>query len=131
MKSLQTAAMAQAEAAWLADRVHAIGAVPTTPAKPYLTVGVASGSAQSYSLNEAHGTRTHRLVVMAVGTTATEVGFAVEKADAAFLDRSLTVTGIDCGPISVESSSPIIRDPDDNGLLVCTVVYTFTTGAHP
>jgi hypothetical protein len=122
MRELSAAAIARVQVVWTQGRVYEVGSVPATPVTPYLMLSVGSGSGENYTLDEElPGTRSHRLAVQAVGKTADEVEFAVEKADAAFLGTRLDA---DCTPLHPEVSSPIFRDPDAGGLLTCTVTYT-------
>lgn len=128
MKALQVAAVARAEAVWNAAQVHEIGGVPDSPTTPYLAVSVTGpgpgGSARSGGSNG--GSAMHRTVVQAVGRTAGEVAFAVEKATAAFVGHRLTVAGSRCtAPRDPEVASPVIRDPDAGGLLTCTLTFPF------
>ena len=129
MDAFQDAAVAAAVAAWRVEQVHEVGKVPATPQMPYLVMSVSSGSVENYLLSADHGSRSYRIVAQAVGKTASEVAFAVEKVDEAYLDKSLTVAGFDCSPCRPEVSSPVIRDPDGGSLLSATVTYTFT--AYP
>lgn len=130
MRAFAAAALAAYEAAWTPERVHRAGEVPTPPPPgAYGVLSVSSGSAENYRACGAHGSRSYRIVVQAVGKDVDEVGFAVDKADAAFLDKRLTVAGYDTTPARPEVSSPIIRDPDGGVLLSATLTYTFT--AYP
>lgn len=127
MRAFNTAAVTKAEGTWTADRVHKAGAVPPTPPTPYMVVAVTSGAPENYRNSGQSGSRKSRIVVQAVGATYDEVAFAVEKADSAFEDKSLTVTGFDCGPCTGDDrvASPVIRDPDAEQFLTCTVIYPF------
>lgn len=129
MKAENDAALARLEAVWNPAQVHAIGAVPVSPVTPYAAVSVSSGSAENYRLCGAHGSRSYRIVVQAVGKSISEIGNPIEAADTAFLDTKLAIAGFDTTPAQVEVSSPIIRDPDAGGLLSCTLTYTFA--AYP
>ncbi|HET6816885.1 MAG TPA: hypothetical protein VFH66_06625 [Mycobacteriales bacterium] len=129
MQDLNTAALAKARAAWNAAQVHAVGKVPDNPTTPYLVGSVSSGASVSPRLSGEHGGRPYRIVWQAVGRTLDEVTFAADKADAAFLDQALSVTGQDCTLCEPEVTSPVIRDPDGGALLTCTLTYTFT--AYP
>lgn len=126
MSVFGAAAIAAARAAWITERVHEVGKVPATPATPYLVMSVSTGSAENYSLAAEHGSRSYRVVVQAIGASDGEVGFAVDKAESAFLDNRLTVAGFDTTPCAPEVSSQIIRDPDGGALLSMTLTYTFT-----
>lgn len=124
MKALNDAALSRAQAFWNANQVHKAGSVPASPVTPYLVISVGSGSGESYTLEETGpGTRSHRLVAQAIGRTLDELGFAVDKADGAFVGVRLTEATTTCRP---EVSSPVFRDPDAGALLVCTLTYTFT-----
>lgn len=124
MRHLQAAALTRGRAAWNSNQVHQVGAVPASPSTPYYVVSVGSGGGDTYTLDETEpGTRPYRVAVVAVGKTAAEVGFAVEKADAAFVGHRLTP---ECTPARAEVSTPVIRDPDGGALLVCTLTYTTT-----
>ena len=125
MRALNAAAVARAEAVWIAERVHEIGEVPDSPATPYVAISASAGSTENHRNDGTHGSRGHRIVAQAVGRTVGEVGFAVEKAEAAFLDHRLAVPGFDTTPATVEVASPIIRDPDAGAYLLCTLTFTF------
>lgn len=127
MKAFNTAAVTRAKSVWLADRVHKLGAVPATPATPYLIVSVTSQRPDNVRGDGDHGSAGYRAIAQAVGRTYDEVAFAVEKSDVAFLEGALVVPGYDVTPVAGDElvSSPVIRDPDDNGLLTCTVIYPF------
>lgn len=111
--------------------MYPLGDVPELPGTPYVVLSVDSGTPGNYRLNVEHGSKAYRIVTQAVGRTLREVGFAVEKLDAAFEDRRLIVAGFDTTPAAGDErvSSPVIRDPDAGGLLTCTVLYPFT--AYP
>ncbi|WP_159540865.1 hypothetical protein [Aeromicrobium sp. 9AM] len=121
--------MAALVAAWRPESVFAGGEVPLAPSTPYNVVSASSGSAENYSLSAQFGSRSYRIAVQAFGETAGEVDFAVAKADAAFLDKKLTVTGWDLTTAQVEAASPLLRDTDIGELLYKTVTYTLT--AYP
>lgn len=128
MKAIHAAALARAEAVWNATQVHEIGGVPASPVTPYLALSVTGpgpgGSARSGGSNG--GAAVHRTVVQAVGRTAGEVAFAVEKATAAFVGHRLVVAGKrTTAPRDAEVASPVIRDPDAGGLLTCTLTFPF------
>lgn len=112
-----------------ADLVHRPGEVGDNPATGYAVVSVSSGSAENYALCGSHGSRGYRIVVQAVGKDVDEVAYVVDKADAAFLDHRLTVTGYDTTPARSEIASPIIRDPDAGVYLTCTLTFTFNAFA--
>ena len=126
MKAENVAALAKARAAWNLSQVWPTGGVPSTPTTPYLAVSVTSGAPENYRAR-FHGSKKHYIVVQAVGKTIDEVAFAVDKADAAFEDKALTVAGLDCTESGGEDrvASTVIRDPDAGGLLTCTVLYPF------
>lgn len=127
MRAFAAAALAAYEAAWAPERVHRAGEVPTPPPPgAYGVVSVSSGSAENYrSGATSAGSRSQRVVVQCVGKSVDEVGFAVEKADAAYRDKKLAVAGYRCTPCHPEVSSPVIRDPDGGAFLTCTLTYTF------
>jgi hypothetical protein len=129
VRALQAAAVARLEAVWLADRVHDVGDVPGSPATPYVVVSASAGMAENHLNCGTHGSKAHRVIVQCVGATAAEVGFALEKADAAFQDHALVITGYDTTPATAELEANVIRDPDGGALLVVTQTYTFA--AYP
>ena len=126
---VQKSAVAALVAAWRPQSVFAGGEVPAKPSTPYNVVSASSGSAENYRLSAQFGSRSYRIAVQAFGDTAAEVDFAVAKADAAFLDQKLAVTGWDLTPARVEGASPLLRDTDIGELLYKTVTYTLT--AYP
>jgi hypothetical protein len=121
-----TAALAAARAAWNSTQVWPVGGVPSTPTTPYLVVSVTAGAPGNYRAR-FHGSKKHYIVVQAVGKTVGEVSRAVDKADAAFEDKALTISGFQCTETNGEerTASPVIRDPDGGVLLTCTVLYPF------
>lgn len=129
MATVQKAALAALVAAWRSEQVYELGEVPKHVSTPYAVVSASSGSAENYRLSAQYGSRSYRLVVQAFGDTASEVDFAVAKADTAFLDRKLTVTGMDLTPAQIEAASPLLRDTDIGEVLFKTVTYTTT--AYP
>lgn len=129
MEAIEAAAFDALVAAWRPELVFETGDVPTTAPSPHIAMSTSSGSAENYRLSAQHGSRSYRTVVQAFGKTASEVAFAVDKADSAFLDQRLVVAGFDCTPAQVEVASPLLTDPDDNVWLYKTLTYTFT--AYP
>jgi hypothetical protein len=131
VREFQAAAEARLAAVWMSARVHPIGGVPASPATPYAAVGVDSPSYTNGNLAAQAGGQRHTIAVQVVGANKAEVDFGAEKAAAAFVEHSLAVAGFDCAPPNPEDvvSSPVIRDPDAGGVLVCTVLYPFT--AYP
>lgn len=125
MALLNAGAVSLAEDAWRPDRVHKIGDVPKNPATPYLAVSVSSGLADNRRNGGGYGSKSYRVTAMAVGRNADEVAYAADKAEAAFLERSIPAPDHDTTPAESEVSSPIIRDPDAGGLLSVTLTYTF------
>lgn len=128
MKAQQAAAVAALEATWNAAQVHDVGSVPASPTTPYAVVSVDSGTPGNYRAAQ-HGSKAYRIAVQCFGKDVSEVGFAVEKAESAFLDKRLTITGYDATPCATEVSSPIYRDPDAGVLLLSTLTFTFS--AYP
>lgn len=128
MRDLNAAALARATSTWPDGRVYLLGEVPPSPVTPYVVLSVGSGAPSGYTLDVTHGLKLHRLVAQGFGRTIAEVGFAVEKIDAAFTDHVLTVAGSECGPMAGDErvASPVTRDPDVDGLLGCTVLLPFT-----
>ena len=129
MRDFNDAAKARLGSVWNANQSYLPGEVGDSPATPYGIVSVSTGMGTAYRLTADHGALSMRIVVQSIGRDAEEVGFAVEKADAAFLDQRLSVSGYDCTPALAEASSQIIRDPDGGVLLSVTQTYTFT--AYP
>ena len=129
MREFNAAALAALEAVIPAARVHRVGEVPAEPVTGYAVVSVSSGSAENYRNCGEHGSRSYRIVVQAIGKTIDEVAWVVDKADAAFLDKRLALTGYDTTPAAAEVASPVIRDPDAGAYLSVTLTYTFT--AYP
>lgn len=129
MKAENTAALAALKAAWNPAQVHEVGKVPATPVTPYAVPSVGSGAAGNYSLAAEHGTKSYRIAVQVFGKSVGEVGALVDVVDNTFLDKALSVPGYDTTPSAGEVSSPIIRDPDGGGLLMCLLTYTFTATA--
>lgn len=125
MRAFTTAAVARAEAVWNAAQVHEVGGVPDVPTTPYVVISVSGGAAANHRLSGEHGSKARRIIVMCVGKSASEVGFALEKADAAFQDHRLVVTGYDTTLATAELEANIARDPDGGALLTVTQTYQF------
>lgn len=131
MRTLAAAATAAAEAAWNADQVHEVGEVPDKPTFPYLVLSVTAPGDSNPRLGARSGSQYGWIVGQAVGRTQSEVAFAVEKADAAFLGKKLDVADLNTRPATRREPSTITRDPDAGGLLTCTLIYRFTTTPAP
>lgn len=129
METLQQAALAHARSVWTDSGVWEPNDVPPSPTTPYLLVSVDGGRDEVFRSSGDAGSDGHRLVVMAVGRVMDELGFAVDKARAAFRGYSLEVAGLDCTPCVTESSGSVVDDPDAGGLLSLTLIYTFN--AYP
>lgn len=123
MSALQDAAQAALGAASL--RVYAENAVPSSPTYPYQTVAVTADRALAYTLDANHGVRSYRIVVRSVGRSMTSASDLDERAITALLDKRLTAPGYDCDPCRQELGSALVRDPDDEGVLVITTTLTF------
>lgn len=127
MQAENDAARTALEAVWTADRVHEPGAVPDTPATPYAVVSVPAPGDTNYRNGGRGGSQSSRIVAQVVGANLSEVAFAVDKCDTAYLGQRLPVTGVNVSAARREVQSPVIRDPDTGGLLTCTLTYTFTS----
>lgn len=127
MTTLNEAALAAGEAAWNASQVHQTGSVPPSPLTPYNVLSVTAPGDTNARIGGRGGSQSAWVVVQAVGKDLGEVMFAVGKADAAFLGKRLTATGVRCSPTTRSDPSPVVRDPDAGGLVSCTLVYRFTT----
>ena len=123
MKALNDAAVAALEAIWAPGRVYRIGELDGIPATPYAVVGVDSGAKRNYRAGSRATSQAHRLTVQVVGASYNEAAFAVEKADAAFLDKRITA---DCTPCRRGVGTSIDRDPDGGALMYGLSTYTFT-----
>lgn len=129
MKAENDAALARYKAVWQTNQVHEPNKVPASPVKPYAVLSVSAGGAGNYNLAAQNGSRSYRIVIQVFGRTITEVGLAVAGAEEAFLDQSLPADGFDTTPALNPIATDPQRDPDDDGLLTCTLVYTFN--AYP
>lgn len=126
MREVLTAAKARQIAAWRTEQVHLAGEVPANPEMPYNSLSCDSGLPGDYLMTADHGSRSFRLAVQSVGTDADECAFAIEKADAAFLDQALTVAGFKVSKARLEIAGSPRRDLDAGGLMVALSTYTFT-----
>lgn len=128
MREINDAAVAALGAAWVADRVYRVGQLDdlaAAPSTPYAIVSVDSGMPRNYRTGSRHSSKFYRIAVQVVGDTYNEAAFAAEKADDAFLDKRLTVTGYVCTPCRREVTN-IQRDPDGGVLMYGLTTYTFT-----
>lgn len=132
MQALQAAALARGRAVYATDRVYEPSGVSTKPATPYLVVSVDAGRDETQMLNPQAASDAHRLVAMAVAKNMIELGFAIDKARAAYLGHRLVVAGYDTTPCEAETSGPVIRDTDASGSLTgfLTSTLTFTLNAY-
>ena len=128
LRLLNAAAVGALSDAMPAGRVHRPNEVPDAPVTGYAVVSVDSGATTTYRAgSHSGGSRSHRIVVQAVGRNVDEVTWVVDRAHAVFIDRALSVPELRCTPCRAEVSSPIIRDPDAGAYLSCTLTYTFTS----
>jgi hypothetical protein len=123
---MTAAAVTRAGAVYQPGRVYRTGEVPDMPPLPYMTVSADGGFPTNYVKAAQHTARQFRLAVQCVGSTVNECMGVAEKADVAFLDQRLTVTGWDCGPCQVELVATPRRDPDAGGLLYALATYIYT-----
>ena len=126
MKAQNDAAIAAAIAAWPGGQTYRVGEVPKLPATPYNVVSVDAGSPSNYRHGSRSTSRTWRIVVQSVGDTFNEAAFAVEKAEAAFLDQRISAGTT---PARREIAGSIQRDPDGGVLMYALNTYTYTTPA--
>lgn len=110
-----------------APRVYKTNAVPASPTYPYSVMSVSADQARTYTLDATHGTRDHRITLQSFGRTIDAALAYDEAAVDNLLDRRLTVAGYQCGPIRIELSAAVVRDPDDQGVVGVTSTLTFTT----
>lgn len=128
MSAFLTAAVAKVTSGRTpAPRVYTFGAVPVSPVYPYSVVGASLADAGNYTLDAAHGTRNVRVTVQSFGKTSAAALAYDAAADANLLDQRLAVAGFECGPIRLQVTSPLLRDPDDEGVIGITSAYIFTT----
>jgi hypothetical protein len=123
MSAFQDAAQAALSA--VNQRVYADNAVPSAPTYPYQTVAVTSDRALAYTLDANHGVRSYRVVVRSMGRSMTSASDLDERAITALLDNRLSATGYACDPCRLELGSALVRDSDDEGVLVITTTLTF------
>jgi hypothetical protein len=100
-------------------RVYAIGSVPASPTYPYRVIGYAPNAPIQRTMN-AKGEQVRRFTVQHFGRTDDSVE-AVASATFATFD-SQRVDGDVC---TQELASPILRDPDNQGVLSITHTYRF------
>jgi hypothetical protein len=124
VREYQTAVKAALTAAAGAVPVYDLGAVPTSPATPYMVLSTDSGLPLNRRVGATSTSRLVRAAVQFFGRTYAEVAICAEKADAALEGRSLTVAGK-----TVRSrrdvTATVGRDPDAGGLLYGMHAYTF------
>ena len=125
MRTQNDAAIAAALAAWPTGHTYKTGEVPETPATPYNVVSIDAGTPANYRHASRSTSRTWRIVVQSVGATFNEAAFAVEKADAAFLDKRVAGGT----PARREITGTVQRDPDGGGLMYALNTYLYTTPA--
>lgn len=127
MRAENDAALERLRAVWSAGKVYAVGDAIDKDTTPYAIVSVDSGLRINYRRSSRAVNRTHRISVQVVGDTYREAAFAAEKADAAFLDHSLAVTGARATPCRDETATDLQRDPDGGVLIYGLRTYTFLT----
>jgi len=124
MRTQNDAALAAATAAWSTGHTYRTGEVPTNPATPYNIVSVDAGLPSNYRHGSRSTSRAWRIVVQSVGDTFNEAAFAVEKADAAFLDQRISAGAT---PARREIAGSIQRDPDGGVLMYALTTYAYAT----
>jgi hypothetical protein len=86
--------------------------VPDNATYPYVVVYADGGLASVNNLAAASSWRDWRFQTTSVGTTPDQARLIAEKAQAALLDATPTVTGRSCGRIQHDVSRDIQRDDD-------------------
>lgn len=102
-----------------AQRVYALGAVPPSPAYPYVVIGYAPNAPTVRRLSGS-GDPTERFTVQHFGKTADSVEAEAAKTFAAFEGRE--INGDVCWQ---EIATPLYRDPDAAGVLSTTHTYRY------
>lgn len=90
-----------------------------------MVVSATGGADENYQGDGEGGSTSHSVVVQCFGKTASEVGFALDKANAAFKGHRLAVAGFDATQASPQLEANVYRDPDGGTLLTVTQVYAF------
>ena len=109
------------------ERVVEPNTVAAKPVMPYATLAATDADTGTRRGDGSHGTETHRGVVQVVGRTAEGVSDVTTRIRDAFLNQRPTMTGYVCGPCLLEVAGPMLRDPDDHGVLTLTTTFVFTT----
>ncbi len=95
-------------------RAYTVGAVPSTPGYPYAVIGGDTGTPTNRRLGGGTDRKPRRVTVQIFGKSDDSVLEYADKADTAFEDKVLPITG---SPFSMrELQTPIGRDPDDAGV---------------
>jgi len=113
------------KAAYVSSRVYEPGLVPVNPALPYVVVNTSAGLPRNYTLGSSAGSRGIRLSIQLVAETAAGVLFLAQKADDAFLGRSLTAAGWDSAKAVRQVDANPTRDPAGPGSMYALATYVF------
>ena len=108
-----------AQAGGAAARVYPMGSVPASPPYPYRVVGYSPNAPVQRTTNGA-GEPVRRFTVQHFGRSADSVEAAAAATFATFDGQR-----VDGDVCTQEIASPILRDPDDLGVLSITHTYRF------
>jgi hypothetical protein len=108
-------------------RVYAPEDVPNLPTYPYVVVYGGTPTPGDYSHAATSASRAWRVATLYVGTSEDSCLWLAEKAEAALLDRRLTVANKACSKIKRSAGKPISPDPDVEDVSSGTDTWTFTT----
>jgi hypothetical protein len=109
--------------------VYAAGKVPASPSYPYLVTFASTPTPADYSHAATSAAKQWRIATMYVATSEDSGLWLAEKAEAALLDQRLTIAGLSCSRIKRQPGPPFRRDPDAEGVVVATDVWSFVTTA--
>lgn len=109
-------------------RVYKLGEVPAVPASPYSVLSLDSGTPSTYTLDSSSDSM-RRLSVQMFAKSQTTLTDQAERADAAF--RDVYLTELPGEPkCNREMQTPVIRDPDGEGLLYLLHTYRYQHEEH-
>src|SRR5690606_3122979 len=104
-------------------RVYKLGEVPATPASPYMVLALDSGTPSTYTIDSSSDSM-RRLSVQIFAKSHAVISAQAELADAAL--RDVYLTELPGAPkCNREMQTPVIRDPDGEGLLYLLHTYRY------
>lgn len=107
--------------------VYLRGKVPNTPPASYFVLDVNTPRPTDYSHAAKSSSRSWTISTLYVGTSVDSCLFRAEEAEAAFLDKRLTLVDANCSPIKRAPGRTISTDPDVESVCSGSDLWSFVT----